>query len=283
MLLPDLTNISFRIRINKFQMVVKNIDTYKITIALNRHFENFRIHSGVDKYDIKFAIIHSDMKEDVIILLYLRDIPDIKLNTLREQIDNHIRTCIVSGVNDISNVEIVEFEKSKVLDDGSIEKFTYETITTSGINIEEIYNHPDIDPGSIKHNYIKGIAEDFGIIMVEQFMISELKLQIDISDKWLTSLSASLNFGGFPVSANSHGTFAKFPEHTGLHISTEHFRKSVEHAVKDSTEHYITGLSESLLVSNNVQFGTGYNTPIINDEFIKNNKPFSYTEENLLF
>lgn len=283
MLLPDLTNISFRIRINKFQMVVKNIDTYKITISLNKHFETFKIHSGVNKYDVKFAIIHSDMKEEVIILLYLRDIPDIKLDLLREQVDDHIRTCIVSGVNGISNVEIVEFEKSKILDDGSIQKFTYETITTSGINIEDIYNHPDIDPGSIKHNYIKGIAEDFGIIMVEQLMISELKLQIDISDKWLTSLSASLNFGGFPVSANSHGTFAKFPDHTGLHISTEHFRKSVEHAVKDSTEHYITGLSESLLVSNNVQFGTGYNTPIINDEFIKNNKPFSYTEENLLF
>lgn len=278
----DISNICARIELNRIELIIKDISMDKIVIALYKHFNKFKIKN----HNVDVFIAHSMMNDpDLFLYVYLVDIPDKPLRDIRDEFVKHVKNCIIDGISGISSATVLKRNKTFVKD-GVVERRQVEYILTEGVNVS-VYDL-NIKKETFGTNSILEIYNMFGIIVAEQAIISELKLQMEesshLDESWYVNNAASMTFMGIPLSNTIHGTKIRFKNNKSLMIATEHVLKTLKDAIRDETTQEIIGLSEPLLYSSMIKAGTCFNKITLNNEFIKNNyKTIDAQIEELVF
>lgn len=266
----NISNICCRIELKKIDLIIKDISIDKIVFALYDHFNNFVIN----KTKVEVFIAHTFMEDnDLFIYIYLVSIPKVELNLVKKKMLEHVKKCIIDGVEGIKSASI-ETRTRTFIENNKIVRKDHKYVITEGVNIS-LYNKGIIQE-TFGTNSILEIHSKFGIVAAEQSIISECKMQIEesgehLDESWYINLGSSMTYSGVPLPNTSHGIKKRYKNNKSLMITTENIIDTLKHAIKEETEQMITGLSESSLYSSTVQAGTCYNKLMVNNKFIKDN------------
>lgn len=245
----NISDIYIKFELNKWEMILKNVSVDKIA----KRIYDSKIKSLDDIY-----IMHNSLREDnvVLIIYFVRLIDVDNAVDMMHELHKNLNNITVDGIFGI---------KSAVAKKNGF-------IETDGYNLEEIYNHPNVEQETVYTNYVREIKNKLGIVLAHQYIILELSFQLSgLSSRHYIHLGSSMTYTGDITANNSHGIKNKFKNEVGLKIGTEYLFKSLKDSVRFNQEHTIKGITEPLLYGTAYNHGTNYNKVVLNKDFIKIN------------
>lgn len=191
-----------------------------------------------------------------------------------------INKCVIRGIDNIINTEVVEMIKSYVDDKGEIANKKIFVIQTTGSNLAKILENPYINRYSTQTNSILEFSSVFGIDAARHKIISELMNIMDGSLYAHCSLVADeMTFSGEVTAILKSGLAVREKENIPLRMSFQSPLEVLKVAGLENAKTKLTGISGPIVLGQIGKVGTIYNDIILNKEFVKNE--MTYKQEHL--
>ncbi len=188
--------------------------------------------------------------------------------TMQEYMEKLTET-VIRGVDRIEYTEVVNVVKSVVADDGSIKTQKIFGISTTGSNLEVVYEIPYVDKTRTQTDSIQEMQEMFGVEAARTKIIYELRKVITGALIEYSSVFADeMTFTGEVTSLLKGGLQAREPDNVTLRVSYQSPIPITETAAKEGAVDELYGVSGRLLAGMMPMIGTCYNDVCVNHSFV---------------
>lgn len=259
-----------RLELNHEMLIEKNMDIPTIYRKIKEHFPLLHI------------VYTDDNTETLIMRIYFqKDLfkkeMQINQSTIKDFMKSKVFKTVIRGVSGIISAQVLkEFvPRNIVSDDGSVKMIRKHIIRTMGTNLSEIINNDMIDENKTHSNSVMEIYRMYGIHAAKQKLIQLLRelSGTDINIKHYMLIVDTLTFNGFISNIEKSGLDESNENNALLSISYSHPLQSLTEAAINNDQSYVdTNISSSLMMGTVPNIGTLYNSIIMNESFLENNK-----------
>ncbi len=264
----DLIPWCVRFELNKSELILKNMTMESIIEALQNAYSN------------TYIVYTPENADELIVRIYLRnEMIKKSMDVSQFMIDfaGKIKDIVIRGISGIIQTEVItdKMPRTYIAEDGSIQTKKIYAIKTSGTNLLEVLSHPMIDPYRVQSDSIIEIAEVYGIDAARQKILNELKTLLETTLEkgpnhiHYTIYADEMTRIGYVTSIERTGLSKREVENVMLKISTSFPVQNIEDAAIKGMTDCLDGVSSKLMIGSTPQFGTGYNSLVLNEEFIE--------------
>jgi len=260
----NLVNWCIRFSINREELIIKGIKLETITYALRfEHPELFVIYSPENSKNI---FIRCYVKN-----VYSKDTTNY-FGDYIFPLMSKLKKVIVRGVKNIISTDIVTVSRSRVKPDGSVENYKAFAIYTTGSNMREILNNPNIDPYRTHTDSIEEIESIFGINAARQKIINELcsAMPNKFVKAHTTIFADEMTSTGTITSIQKTGLARRGAPDVGLRVSFQTPIQILKEAASEALLDPLSGgWSSKLMFGATPKYGTTYNSVYVDTDAIK--------------
>jgi DNA-directed RNA polymerase beta' subunit len=255
----DLIKWCIRVELNKFEMIMKNMDLDTILIALRNNFNYI------------FVINTPENVDNIVLRIYMRNIFSKKTIEIDDvvRISNEVLDFVVRGVQDLTYTQVGSKTLSKIdpVTQAIVTKTEY-VIHTNGTNLAKTLEVPELDHYNLNTDSILEIAEIYGIEAARMKYHSELKMNIaGLNARHYMLFADEVTYTGH-VTAISRVGLTNREGSVLLNVSNSFAIQALQNAALENKTCHVTGLSAPLMVGSVGMLGSLYNTIVLNEEFI---------------
>lgn len=259
----DLSNWCIRMLLNKEELILKKIKMGTIAMKIR------------DKFHYAHVVYSADNSDEIIMRIYVRNIISgrgIITKTLIINEINKILDTIVRGVPGITAAYVQEAKVTEAQPDGSLKIETIYQIFTDGTNLEKILENPYIDPTTVYSDSILDMVRVFGIRVGKPMVINELRHQVDgPTYRHYETYASQMIYTGKMTEIDWHGS-GKRDAGILLRMSDASSMKVIKEGAVNGQSDNLSGVSAPLMIMKPPFIGTLYNTFVLDEEFIKENR-----------
>lgn len=263
----DLINFCLRIPINKEKLIEKNISLEEICFKLQ------------ETYPFLFIVNTSENADIIILRLYIRSTffkksKETQINQLTKFIKLKLNETVIRGINGIVSTNTENnIARSHIDSDGTVKNSILPVITTSGTNLDSIFENEYIDPYKTFSNSIIEIQETLGIEAARTMIINEIRNMIPtVNIKHYMMYADEMTSTGIVTPIEKAGIDKRNPNDVLLSSSNSHSTQINEaSAINNIKTNVNQSLSASLMTGRVPKFGSLYNKAIYNETFIAEN------------
>ena len=261
-----------RIEFDKQDMINKNITMEHIYHKINMYYGN----------DIK--CVYSDDNADKLVfrirIMKFKKGDSEKINDLNvlKTISQSIRDkVIIKGINDITNVSMYKNKNNYEISGNNYELKEEWVLSTSGINLLEIMNCPDVDYTRTNSNDIYEMYNLLGVEAARTVLLNEIREVIDASGNYvnyrhlsllcdiMTHKGSLMSIDRFGINRGNIGPLAK----CSFEETTDQLFKASIFGEVDS----LTGVSANIMMGQIPPCGTGDSEVILDESKLLNIYP----------
>lgn len=262
----NLINYCIRIQLDREKLVLKSLRLQTVIISLQRQFTHlYQVHTA-------------ENEDKIIIRLYptsgsLRKQSNKSMLERVIEISNDVRAHIIRGIQGIRATRVVSVLRTKVdQTTGGIlpDLVRVFAIDTDGSNLEEVLNHPDVDPTRTQTDSIIEMASMFGIECARAKIISELRSLIaNTHIAHLSIYADEMVSPGTVTSIERSGTAKRDRMNITQRASFgAPLQVLTEAAIYNYTDH-IHGVSGPLAMGTVPKIGSLYHDVVVDQKFIQ--------------
>ena len=270
----DLVNWCIRFKLNKTQMILKNMS---IELMINKLRFN---------YPQCYFVYPPENDKNIYIRVYPRQVM-FKKSTLGLSSVNAIRLqlldVICRGVEGILNTRIIKKMKTQLQPDGSLKHISGWNIQTEGTNLTGVLRTPGVDGLSTHTNAIPEICEVLGIEAARQKIIVGMRAIVQTDYRHYLCYADDMTYQGKISSVELGGLRKRDPNSVLLRIGFGHPFSTIKEAALNSMEDNASGIAQ-FLIGSVPKIGTLYNSVSLNESFVQKNvqRPDDLIQEMLL-
>jgi DNA-directed RNA polymerase beta' subunit len=263
----DLINFCIRVPINKEKLIEKNISLEEICFKLQ------------ETYPFLFIVNTSENADTIILRLYIRSMffkksKETQINQIVKFIKIKLNETVIRGINGIVSTNTENnIARSYIDETGTIKNKILPIITTSGTNLDTIFENDFIDPYNTFSNSIIEIQETLGIEAARTMIINEIRNMIPtVNIRHYMMYADEMTSTGIVTAIEKSGIDKRNPNDVLLSMSNSHPVQIGESAAINNIKTNVNqSLSASLMTGRVPKFGSLYNKAIYNESFISEN------------
>ena len=263
----DLINFCIRVPINKEKLIEKNIALEEICFKLQ------------ETYPFLFIVNTSENADTIILRLYIRSMffkksKETQINQIVKFIKIKLNETVIRGINGIISTNTENnIARSYIDETGTIKNKILPIITTSGTNLDTIFENDFIDPYNTFSNSIIEIQETLGIEAARTMIINEIRNMIPtVNIRHYMMYADEMTSTGVVTAIEKSGIDKRNPNDVLLSMSNSHPVQIGESAAINNIKTNVNqSLSASLMTGRVPKFGSLYNKAIYNETFISEN------------
>lgn len=261
----NLINYCIRLQLDREKMVLKSLRLQTIIISLQKAFPHlYQVHTAEneDKIIIRLYPTSGSLRKQS-----SKSTLDRVLEIMRD-----VREHLIRGINGIKAANLVSVLRTKINPEtGAIlpDLVRVYAIDTDGSNLEEVLNHPDVDPTRTQTDSVIELATMYGIECARAKIISELRNLIPSTHICHLSVYADeMTSTGTCTSIERSGTAKRDRMNITQRASFgAPLQVLTEAAVYNYTDH-IHGVSGPLAMGTVPKVGSLYHDIVIDQDFI---------------
>ncbi len=261
----NIVNYCIRLQLDREKMVLKSLRLQTVILAIQRGFPHlYQVHTAEneDKIVIRLYPTSSSLRKQS---------QKTILDRMREILSD-LRNHLVRGIQSIRSTRVVPVLRTRVGPTGNIlpDLVKIFAIDTDGSNLEEVLNHPDVDPTRTQTDSIIEMATMYGIECARSKIISELRSLISSTHICHLSLySDEMVSTGVVTSVERSGTAKRDKMNITQRASYgAPLQVLTEAAVYNYTDH-IHGVSGPLAMGTIPKIGSLYHDVVVDQQFIQ--------------
>lgn len=264
----DLINFCIRIPINKEKLIEKNIALELICFKLQ------------EIYPFLFIVNTSENSDKIVLRLYIRNMffkksKESQINQIVKFIKTKLNETVIRGIDGIISTNTENnIARSYVDDSGAIKNKILPIITTSGTNMNTLFENEYIDPYMSYSNSIIEIREMLGIEAARTMIINEIRNMIPtVNIRHYMLYADEMCSTGEVTAIEKSGIDKRNPNDVLLSMSNSHPVQVVEAAAINNVKTNVNqSLSSSLMIGRVPKTGSLYNQAIYNESFIEEHR-----------
>lgn len=259
----DLSNWCIRMILNKEELILKQIRMGTIAMKIR------------DNFHYAHVVYSADNSDEIVLRIYIRNTISGKNRITKTIITNEIAKIldtIIRGIPGIIAAYVQPNRLTEVQPDGSLKMIETYQIFTDGTNLEKILENPYVDPTTVYSDSILEMVEVFGIRVAKPMIINELRHQVEgPSYRHYETYGSQMIPTGKVTSVDWHGS-GRRDASILLRMSDASPLKIIKEAAVNGLTDSLKGISAPLMLMKPPFVGTLYNTFVLDEEYVKENR-----------
>jgi hypothetical protein len=258
----NLSNFCIRYELDKFIMLVKNIDLMTIVNKLRENQYLYVVHTP-------------EVNEKIVIRIYIKNNykTDIDIETIKE-LNISLMNSPIRGVSGIKRCYVIQVPRTKINDDNSIssEKESIYAIKTAGINFEDLMFNKDLDVYNMYCDSVVDTQKIYGINAARNKLVNEVRITIPgINYSNYTLLADELMTLGYSSKINHYGVLERYPNNLLLQLSDSYQIQVLTQAAIRNKKQKISDVSSHIMIGSVPNIGSLYPRIIVNEDMMMRN------------
>jgi DNA-directed RNA polymerase beta' subunit len=264
----DLVRWCIRLEISKEKLIEKNMKLETICYKLFETYPTLYINHSAENTSgpliLRIYMKASHFKKNAVVNTAL----------IMEFVKSQLLTCVIRGVYGIYSTNINQtLARTRIAEDGSVEKYSKPVVWTDGTNMEAIFANPFVDPYNTHTDSIIETFEMLGVEAAGNAIVVQLSgMMPSASAQYYRVYADTMTSTGAVSSIDRQGIQARERDNPLLVMANSHPLQTLEEAAANGmSSRCDQTLSPALMVGGMPKQATNYNAIMVNEKFIQAN------------
>lgn len=261
----DLLHWCVRMDISKEKLMEKTMKLETICLKINEMFPQL------------YVVNNAENADNIVIRLYFRSqhfkrTSVVNTTLIQQFIDSELLNTIIRGVNGINSTSTTStIARSRIAEDGSVEKYSKPVIITDGTNLVDVFASNFVDPYNTQSDSILEIKDMLGIEAANNAIVIQLSSMMpSASAQYYRVYADVMTSTGEVSSIDRQGIQNRERDNPLLVMANSHPLQTIEDvAINSMSCRCDETFSPALMVGATPKHATKFNQIILNEDFIR--------------